>query len=64
VETEVKGRLKEGDKNTKYFYSVANMRRKKNWVSNIEVDGQIVDDEKDFLNSIKTFWVHLEDGGF
>lgn len=47
METEVKGRLKEGDKNTKYFYSYANMRRKKNWVSNIEVDGQIVDDEKD-----------------
>ena len=51
--------IKEGDNNTKFFYKVANSRRRYNNISMLEVDGVMYEDELEMADQVVQFYKNL-----
>ncbi|KAJ0965450.1 hypothetical protein J5N97_026588 [Dioscorea zingiberensis] len=51
--------LKEGDKNTKFFHSIANQRRNKNWIHQLSVDDQQLCTQSDIAKAVSTHFSAL-----
>uniref|UniRef100_A0A2N9J6S4 Reverse transcriptase domain-containing protein n=1 Tax=Fagus sylvatica TaxID=28930 RepID=A0A2N9J6S4_FAGSY len=51
--------LKEGDKNTKYFHSVANSHRRNNSIRQISIDGELSSNQADIKAHICSFYRNL-----
>ena len=51
--------LKEGDKNTKYFHSVANSHRRNNSIRQISIDGKLSSNQADIKAHICSFYRNL-----
>ena len=51
--------IKEGDNNTKFFYKVANSRRRYNHISMLEVDGVMYEDELEMADQVVQFIKNL-----
>ena len=48
--------IKEGDKNTKFFHKVANSRKRYNYLSILEVDGLIYEEESEVATQVVQFY--------
>ena len=51
--------LAQGDNNTKFFYKVANSRRRYNHISTLEVDGVMYEDDLEMANQVVQFYKNL-----
>ena len=51
--------IKEGDKNTKFFHKVANSRKMYNYLSILEVDGVIYEEESEVATQVVQFYKNL-----
>ncbi|CAN0922512.1 Transposon TX1 uncharacterized 149 kDa protein [Linum grandiflorum] len=51
--------LKVGDRNTKFFHTVANSKRRMNWVCSISVDGLLVEGQKNVAVAAVNFYQSL-----
>ena len=51
--------IKEGDNNTKFFYKMANSRRRFNHLSFLEVDGVIYEEESEMAAQVVNFYKNL-----
>ena len=51
--------FKEGDNNTKFFHKVANSRRRYNYISMLEVNEVIYEDESEMANQAVQFYKNL-----
>ena len=51
--------FKEGDNNTKFFHKVANSRRRYNYISMLEVNGVIYEDESEMADQAVPFYKNL-----
>ena len=51
--------IKEGDKNTKVFHKVANSRKRYNYLSILEVDGVIYEEESEVATQVVQFYKNL-----
>ena len=47
--------IKEGDNNTKFFYKMANSRRRHNHISMLEVNGVIYEDKSEMVDLVVQF---------
>ncbi|XP_077252684.1 uncharacterized protein LOC143892103 [Tasmannia lanceolata] len=51
--------LKEGDKNTAYFHAMASARRRRNRISSLNINGNVVDDKEGITSAILQFYGSL-----
>ena len=58
--------LKEGDKNTKFFHSVANSNRRNNTIRHLYIDGELSSNQEAIKNQISKFYqsLYTEDTGY
>ena len=51
--------IREGDRNTKFFYRIANSHRIFNSIDRLMVDGELSSDPKDIAEGISSFYRQL-----
>ena len=51
--------IREGDRNTKYFHLTASMRRQRNWIDRLRINGEEVFDEVIIKSSIIDYFKDL-----
>ncbi|WOK97539.1 hypothetical protein Cni_G06247 [Canna indica] len=59
---EAKGKarwLSDGDRNTKFFHSVASGRMRKNWINTLKLEGRILNTEDDISKAFTTYFKRL-----